>query len=212
MYHVLNRSVARLRIFKTDKDYAAFERVLAEAQALHPLPLLSYCIMPNHWHLVVRPRGDDDLTAFMRWMTHTHVMRWHAAHKTVGTGPLYQGRFKAFAVQADEHFLTLCRYVERNAMRAGLVVRAEDWRWCSLWRRGHADMAADVPVLDAWPVNRPRNWAARVNEPVSDAEQEALRRCMVKGRPFGGDSWSAQMVKRLGLQHTQRDAGRPRKK
>jgi hypothetical protein len=86
--------------------------------------LLAYCLMPNHFHLLVWPRADGDLSQFLRWLTVTHTQRWHAHHRTAGTGHLYQGRFKSFPVQSDEHFLTVCRYVERNALRANLVGRA----------------------------------------------------------------------------------------
>jgi hypothetical protein len=87
--------------------------------------------MPTHWHLVLWPARDGELTAFCRWLTHTHTMRWHAHYHTAGTGHLYQGRFKAFVVESDEHLATVCRYVERNPLRANLVVRAEQWRWSS---------------------------------------------------------------------------------
>ena len=129
VYHVLNRAVARLALFEKDDDYAAFERVLAEAMEKHPTRLLAYQIMPNHWHMVIWPRKDGELPEFVRWLTHTHVMRWHAHYHTAGTGHLYQGRFKSFPVQTNEHFYQLIRYVERNALRANLAKRAQDWRW-----------------------------------------------------------------------------------
>src|SRR5208337_3088457 len=94
--------------------------------------LLAYCVMPNHWHLIVWPRQDGELSRFVGWLTLTHTQRWHAQRHTRGSGHVYQGRFKSFPVQGDEHFLTACRYVERNALRANLVERAEAWRWCSL--------------------------------------------------------------------------------
>lgn len=212
IYHVLNRSVARLRIFKTAKDYAAFEDVLAEAQSLHPMRILSYCVMPNHWHLVLWPMRDGDLTAYMRWMTHTHVMRWHTAHRTVGTGPLYQGRFKAYPVQEDGHFLTVCRYVERNVLKATLVDRTENWHCCSLWRRRHPNVTEQVPALEPWPVSPPRQWTRLVNQPQSQSDHAAVERCMQRGRPFGTEAWAATMVDRLKLAHTQRNPGRPRKR
>jgi len=214
VYHVLNRSVARLKIFQTDKDYAAFERVLAEAQVLHPIRLLSYCIMPNHWHLVLWPREDNDLTSFMRWMTHTHVMRWHTAHRTVGTGPLYQGRFKAFPVEEDGHFLTLCRYVERNALKAELAERVEDWPWSSVWRRIHPGERDDGPVLHDWPVDRPteRRWVQMLNRSQSATDEAAVEHCMKRGCPFGSERWASTMVKKLQLEHTVRKPGRPKKK
>src|SRR5262249_23022236 len=135
IYHALNRANACLTIFETDADYTAFERVLAEAVARYNPRLLAYCVMPNHFHLLLWPREDGDLSQFMRWLTVTHTQRWHAHHRTAGTGHVYQGRFKSFPVQSDEHFLTVCRYVERNALRANLVSRAEDWRWGRLRAR-----------------------------------------------------------------------------
>src|SRR5580698_2892446 len=115
--------------------------------------------MPNHWHMFVWPRKDGELSEYLRWVTVTHTQRWHAHHHTAGTGPLYQGRFKSFPVQSNEHLLTVCRYVERNALRANLVARAEDWRWSSLWRR----QCGDASLLAEWPVPRSRSWVSFVN-------------------------------------------------
>ena len=158
IYHVLNRANARLAMFETDEDYAAFERVLAQAVVRDGMRLLAYCVMPNHFHLLVWPRADGDLSQFMRWLTLTHTQRWHAYHGTAGTGHLYQGRFKSFPVQSDEHFLTVCRYVERNAQRANLVKRAQDWNWSSLSARHRLRKHdEDRPELTRWPIERPRD-------------------------------------------------------
>ena len=141
VYHVLNRANARLRIFDSERDYHAFEAILAEAVQRAETRLLTYCLMPNHWHLMVWPRKDGELSRFMGWLTLTHTQRWHAHRKSVGSGHLYQGRFKSFPIEQDEHFYTVARYVERNALRANLVPRAEEWRWGSLhrWLRGAAE-------------------------------------------------------------------------
>jgi putative transposase len=134
-YHCLNRGNGRAAIFRKDGDYQAFERVLAESLEHVPgMRLVVYCLMPNHWHLVLWPRRDGELSDFLHWLTLTHTQRWHAHHHEVGGGHLYQGRFKSFPIHEDEHFLTVCRYVERNALRARLVAKAEAWRWGSLWQ------------------------------------------------------------------------------
>ena len=207
-FHILNRAVARLPLFEKPEDYAAFERVLVEAVERERLPILAYCVMPNHWHFVVRPETDQQVTEFFRWLTHTHTMRWHAHHQTAGTGHLYQGRFKSFPVEDDEHLLAVLRYVERNPLRANLCARAEDWRWSSLWQRGQQQ---PTDILAAWPIQRPRNWVSHVNQPQSEAELTALRHCVQHGTPHGRPDWTSQAAARLHLTHTPRPRGRPRK-
>ncbi len=208
MYHVLNRAVGRAALFEKDGDYAAFEKALREALDWQPTRLITYCLMPTHWHLVVWPRKDGELSEFMRWLTVTHTQRWHAHHGTSGTGPLYQGRFKAFPIQEDEHYFRVCRYVERNALRAGLVARAEDWRWSRIGRDADAALAAK---LSAGPLALPSNWRTLVNRAQSEAELASLRRSVVRSCPYGSESWKCSTAAALGLESTLRPRGRPRK-
>ena len=208
-YHVLNRRVGRLPLFEKSADYVAFEKILAEAHAQTRIRIPAYCLMPTQWHLLLWPRQDGELSEVLRWMTVTHTQRWHAHRRTAGTGPVYQGRFKSFPVQTDEHFLPVARYVERNALRAKLVDRAEDWQWSSLWRRVQGDPRL-TGFLSEWPVERPRNWGARGTHPEMASELEALRTCVQRGRPFGSEPWVVRMAKRLGLEPTLRARGRPK--
>ena len=210
VYHTLNRANARLTIFEDEGDFTAFERILAEAVTRYGMRLLAYCLMPNHFHLLLWPRGDRDLSQFMQWLTLTHTQRWHAHHHTAGSGHLYQGRFKSFPVQSDDHFLTVCRYVERNALRAGLAERAEDWPWGSLARCLTSDTDAE-PTLCRWPINRPSDWTLRVNMPMTPAEEEAVQRSIRRGQPYGTEPWQKRTASRLGLESTFRPRGRPLK-
>ena len=155
VYHVLNRANARLPIFESDGDYQAVERILAEGVERFQPRLLAYCLVPNHWHLVAWPQADGLLSRFVGRLTLTHTQRHHAHRHSVGTGHLYQGRFKSFPVQQDDHFYSLCRYVERNALRAGLVKRPDGRRFSSLARTTHGDAEAQA-LLSAWAVPRPR--------------------------------------------------------
>ena len=209
-YHVLNRSVGRMKMFRRDEDFAAFERVMIEAHERQRIRILAYCLMPTHWHFVVWPSVEGQLTDFFRWMTHTHAMRWRASRRTLGYGHLYQGRFKSFPIQRDEHLLTVCRYVERNALTAGLVKRAEHWQWGSLWVRASGPEAQRA-LLSDWPVAQPARWAELVNTPLTDQELERMRSSVRGGRPFGEDHWVRQTAQRLHLDHTLRPRGRPRK-
>lgn len=210
MYHVLNRANGRQRLFEHDADYAAFERVLQEAHQRVPMRLLAYCVMPNHWHLVLWPYRDGEFSRFMSWVTLTHTQRWHASRRTVGSGHLYQGRFKSFVVQTDEHLLTVCRYVERNALRAGMVERAEAWRWSSLWRRTCGDAQQQTLIHD-WPITRPTDWVTWVNGDESAEELARIRQSVVRSQPFGAIEWVTAMIERFGLGSTVRREGRPRK-
>ena len=137
-----------------------------------------------------------------------HTQRWHAHRQSAGAGHVYQGRFRSFPVQGDDHFLTVCRYVERNALRAGLVKRAEDWRWSSLWQRTHG--GGEAPEwLAQWPIERPGNWLEWTNQPQISVELDALRISVQRGRPYGSRNWIQLTAHRLNLQKTLRPLGRP---
>jgi putative transposase len=185
-FHVINRAVRRATIFETTADYRSFLDILEEGLSRQPVGLQAYCLMPNHFHLVVGPVEMRVLSRFMGWSTGTHSKRWHARRGTTGTGPLYQGRFKAFPIQTDAHFLTVCRYVERNPLRANLVASAEEWRWSSLAQR--CKKCDDVPLAE-WPVLRPPEWLSKVNGQDEITCLNRIRQALRFQRPFGTKDW-----------------------
>ena len=210
IYHVLNRGNGRMMLFHKDADFVAFQRVLAEGLSRYPVDLLTYCLMGNHWHLVLRPREAGAMGGLMRWVGVTHVRRHHEHYHTRGGGHLYQGRYKSFPIEADEHLLQVCRYVEANPLRANLVERAEVWQWSGLYDRRHR--IAPVP-LSTWPVEVPRNWMSIVNESMDEGDVQALRKQHIaRGQPLGSAEWVKSTARRLGLESTLRSVGRPREK
>ncbi|WP_207398978.1 transposase, partial [Bremerella alba] len=193
-----------------EEDYEAFLRVLGEGLRRYPVELFALTLMPNHWHLILRPEQDGMMGRMLRWVTATHTQRYHAHYQTTGEGHLYQSRFKSFPIADDKHFLVVCRYVERNPLRASLVKRAEDWRWSSLWRwTNKADR--EPRLLSPWPIARTPHWLQRVNESLSEKELGALRQCVSRGRPYGNQEWTQAEAQRSGLSYTLRPRGRPRK-
>jgi putative transposase len=207
VYHVINRANGRLRLFRKEKDFAAFERTLLEAHQRHPLPLLGWCLMGNHWHFVVQPRKDGDLARFFGYLSLLHATRWQAAHNAIGMGHVYQGRFKSFMIQKDAHLLGVLRFVERNSLRGKVVKRAQDYRWSSLHvsRAGPAELRA---LLSDWPLERPRNWLAEVNRAQTPAEEAAIANAIARGCPLGDSDWVKKTAQRYDLQSTLRSRGR----
>ncbi len=205
-YHVLNRGNARATVFHKPDDYDAFVNMMAEATVRTPMRILAYCLMPNHFHLALWPRQDGDLSRWMHWLMTTHVRRYQRHYRS--SGHVWQGRFKAFPTQEDEHLLTIRRYIERNPLRAGLVDRAEAWRWSSLhW---HDDPGHSPVRLEAGTVPRGALWVEGVNAPTADIGLEDIRESVRRDRPFGSSGWTLETAKALGLEYSLRPRGRPR--
>lgn len=209
VFHVLNRGGGRRNLFDKPGDFLAFEQVVLETLRTRPMRVCALCLMPSHWHFVLWPERDGDLPAFMQQLTNTHVKRWQEHRHEIGYGHLYQGRYKSFPVQSDEYFYRVVRYVERNALRANLVERAEAWPWSSLSYRYREGLPGQI--LSDWPLPRPANWTELVNEPQTESELDALRGCIKRGAPYGDQDWIATTVEQLGLESTQRPRGRPKR-
>jgi putative transposase len=160
--------------------------------------------MPNHFHLALWPRADGELSRYMMWLLTAHVRRYHQHYHS--SGHVWQGRFRAFPIQEDDHLLTVLRYIERNPVRAGLAPRVQDWPWSSA-----AAHRAGGPLLDAGPAPRPEGWLEYVNAPQTEAELERVRESLRRGRPLGEAHWTATTAARLGLEASLRPRGRPRK-
>ncbi len=199
-YHVLNRGNAHAQVFHKPGDYGSFVELIEAAARRSPMRILAYCLMPNHFHLVLWPSGDGDLGPWMQWLMTSQVRRHHRHYGS--SGHVWQGRFKAFPIEEDDHLRVVLRYVERNPLRAGLVERAEAWPWSSL--------AAPPAWLDPGPAPRGEGWVEGVNGVESEDEIRQVRGCIERGSPFGSESWTARTANMLGLESAIRARGRPR--
>ncbi len=197
-YHVLNRGNGRATVFHKDGDYRAFLDLLARAKAKFPVQVLGFCLLPNHFHLVVQPHTPAALSPFMQWWLTSHVRRYHRHYAS--SGHVWQGRFKSFPIQHDGHLLTVVRYVLLNPVRAGLVPRAVDWPWSSLQHPALVD-----------PLPLPADWSRQLEDPLPDHDLSALRTCVARQAPFGTPGWQAQIAALTNLVSTLRPRGRPRK-
>lgn len=216
IFHVLNRRCGPGPLFESPLCYARFLEEVAEAAKVDDMRILAYCLMPNHWHMLLWPRRDGDLGRFIQRLSVRHVMRWHRAHESTGRGHLYQARYKSFPVSNDGHLLTVYAYIERNPLRAGLVQRAEHWPWSSAAVR--TDVAADSPArgqgslieLASSPVPLPRDWLKRLNGHEGTRELEATRQALLHDLPFGDDEWKKRAADRLALRSEPGQRGRRR--
>ena len=208
-YHIINRANARICIFEYKEDYDLFEKTLVESKLRWGVDILSYIIMPNHFHLVLSPHEDGNVAKFMHFFTMTFTQRWHAKNHSIGTGHLFQGRYKSFIVENSDYLLQLLLYVERNALSANLVIRAEDWRWSTLWIRMHGTKD-QKKVLSEWPFDSQKNYLNMVNESVSQLESNKIKISILKNIPFGSEDWKNTIIKQHKLQSVLRSPGRPK--
>ena len=198
VYHVINRGNGRATIFHKAQDYQAFLSILALAKARHPVKLFAFSLMPNHFHFVIEASHQQSLSRFMQWLLTSHVRRYHKHYGS--SGHVWQGRFKSFPVQRDEHLLMVVRYVLQNPVRSGLVASVNDWPWSSCRRS---------ELADPCPVEVEANWATQVDEPLSAAHLASIRESVNHQRPFGETDWQTKIASLFGLESTMRPRGRP---
>ncbi len=179
VYHVINRANGRITLFHTAQEYKEFELLLIEMKELFDMRILSYVLMPNHWHLQLFPLRDKDISRSMQWLCSTHAHRVRAGTNTIGEGHIYQDRYKSFLVENDRYFLTVLKYIERNPVRAKLTLRPEEWRWGSAYRRINGNFQEDS-LLAEMPVDLPADYQAWINTPEPAEELMMLRNALTK--------------------------------
>jgi|EndMetStandDraft_3_1072993.scaffolds.fasta_scaffold07455_3 putative transposase len=205
--HVVNRGDHRDAIFHKPSDFRAFLAVIAEAAYRIPVRILAYCIMRNHFHLVLWPYEGKDLPAFMQLVMNIHINRYLRHYPPSSPGHIYQGRYANPLVETGPALLRVIRYVEANGFSAGLVKRAEHYKWSSASPR-----AADAgrPTLAEWPIAKPADWSQYLNTPTPADEWKKLQRSIRRGAPYGSDPWVTSVAAAHGLKSTLRPRGRPR--
>ena len=198
-YHVINRGNGRAQVFHKDEDYGAFLKLIESAKARHYVSILAFCLMPNHFHLVLEPSTQVAMSKFMHWLLTSHVRRYHRHYDS--SGHVWQGRFKSFPIQRDEHLMTVIRYVLQNPVRSGLVASPKDWTWLSIRRTGLTDPLPEVIQ---------EGWNAGISIPLAGTDLKEIREAVNRQRPYGDFDWQIDIAGRLGLESTMRNRGRPR--
>jgi putative transposase len=205
--HVVNRGDHRETLFHKPADFRAFLALTAESAFRVPMRILAYCIMRNHFHLLLWPYHGIDLPAYMQLLMNLHIQRYLRHYPPASRGHIYQGRYTNSLVQGDWNLLRVMRYVEGNALAAGIVRRAEHYRWSSASR--HAAEPSRPTLIDG-PIARPPDWLAFVNSTPSPDELIRIKQSARRGAPYGSEEWTKEVLCRYDLEHTVRPRGRPR--
>lgn len=214
IYHVINRGNNRQNVFRKVGDFQAFLAALGDLKARKPFELYGYCLMSNHFHLLLRPKGAT-ISRIMQSLLVSHTQRYHKHYQS--GGHVWQGRFKSPVIQNDEHLLTVLRYIEANPLRATLVERADEYRWSSYHVHGCGerdeliDRLITYEQLASSVAGRARKWVEKVHRPIDEQILARLRRSTASGLPFGDEAWVKRISKQLDLDLTIRPRGRPRK-
>lgn len=205
IYHVINRGNMRMQIFDDEEDYEYYLDLLKTAKKKFAVEIHAYCLMPNHFHLLLVPEEEKSLSRFMQWVMTSHVRFYHKKRKS--SGHVWQGRFKSFIVERESYYLTLIRYIEANALRAILVKKAEEWPYASLHERtdeGRRLLDEPYMVLEA-------DWPVHVNQTMHQSELVKIRNSVNRQAPLGESEWQMQTAAEHGLVSTLNRRGRPKK-
>jgi putative transposase len=213
IYHVINRGNNRQDVFHKPEDFQAFVHALADLKERKPFALYGYCLMSNHFHLLLRPTGAS-ISRIVQSLLVSHTQRYHKHYRS--GGHVWQGRFKSPVIQSDEHLLTVLRYIEANPLRARIVKRAEAYPWSSyrVHGLGEADPLVDSLImyeqLSPLAKVRQRKWAEKVHRPLDEATLADVRRSTASGLPYGNRAWVRRLADKLDLDLTISPRGRPR--
>jgi putative transposase len=215
VYHALNRGNNRAAVFADDEDHLAFLQALAAAKDRYPFRLFGYCLMTNHFHLLLRPEPGQSISRILQSLTVAHTWRHHKRHRT--SGHVWQGRFKSPVIQDDGHLLVVLRYIEANPLRARMVADPAEYRWSSFPHHGLGHDDSLLGLFSEWEelgrteAERRRRWRAKVRAAQAESEVAAVRGSLRSGRPYGTAEWTERIAERLGIDLTLRTRGRPRK-
>jgi putative transposase len=216
VYHAFNRGNNSADVFFDDSDRVAFLEALVKTKEHYPFRLIGYCLMTNHFHLLLRPEDGQTISRILQSLTVTHTSRYHKRHQT--SGHVWQGRFKSPVIQDDLHLLVVLRYIEANPVRAKIVADPGEYRWSSFLCHG---LGQEDPLISPFPeweelgrsaAERRKRWRSKVRARQSEAEVQSVRSSLQTGRPFGASEWTEQMAERLGIALVPRPRGRPPKK
>jgi putative transposase len=211
----MNRGNNGADVFGEEGDQGAFLEALERTRGRYPFRLYGYCLMTNHFHLLLKPDRRQSISRILQSLTVAHTSRYHKGHGSMGH--VWQGRFKSPVIQDDGHLLVVLRYIEANPLRAGLVSDLARYRWSSFPAHGHGqpdpllDSLPEYEGLGRTPAERQARWRQKVLVPQKERELAAVRDSVRSGRPLGEPDFVTAHAEALGIDLNPRPRGRPRR-
>lgn len=205
IYHIINRGNMRMQIFDDQDDYEYFLELLKKGAEKERISVHAYCLLPNHFHLLLSPMHEGSLSRMMQWVMTSHVRYYHRKNKT--SGHVWQGRYKSFIIEKESYYISVMRYIEANALRAGLVTKGEEWIYGSL----HERVSTEKILLSEPLIEIGDDWVSYVNEPMKIYELEKIRNSVNRQAPLGEEGWQIEVASQYGLLSTLGNRGRPKK-
>ena len=203
IYHIINRGNMKMQVFDNKEDYEYFLELLEIGTKREKVEIHAYCLMPNHFHLLLVPKEEKSLSRLMQWVMTSHVRYYHKKNKT--SGHIWKGRYKSFMVEKESYYLTLIRYIESNAHRTKLTQKAEEWKYGSLYER----VTKKRELLNEPYVELYDEWVQYVNQPLKEGELEKIRNSVNRQAPLGQEQWQIETATKYGMLSTLRKRGRP---
>jgi len=203
IYHIINRGNMKMQVFDDIDDYEYFLKLLKIGTKREKVEIHAYCLMPNHFHLLLVPQEEKSLSRLMQWIMTSHVRYYHKKNKT--SGHIWQGRYKSFIVEKESYYLMLIRYIEANAHRARLIKKAEAWKYGSLYER----VVKNRELLSQSYIELYEKWVEYVNQPLREIELENIRNSVNRQAPLGKEQWQVEVATKYGMLSTLRRRGRP---
>jgi putative transposase len=203
-HHCTHRGNHRNETFREADDYQIYLRLLWKYVQRYALRIWAYCLMPNHVHLIAVPRDETSLSATIQCVDGTYAMLFNGLYDS--TGHLWEGRFYS-SVMDDAYLWNAVRYVERNPIRAGLIARAENYRWSSA--AAHCGLRSDRLLSNDLPfLGLVEDWSAWLAVPNLREHDDLIRQHTESGYPCGSDEFITQLEHKLGRPIRPQKSGR----
>ena len=207
-HHIIQRGNNRQHVFFEKQDRKHYLLLLEKYSVKHKAPIMAYCLMSNHVHLLTKPESDESLYKMMQGLTLCYTQYINRVYQR--TGRLWESRYHSCIVDQEKYLWAVARYIEQNPVRNGMVDQPEDYPYSSAFSHVNGDKDA-VLGQDLFNNDQRRDYILLLRSGIPQRDIERLRYVTKTGRPFGNEDFVVEMEKKLKRKLLQQKRGRPKK-